>query len=85
MKQSLVSRQKYASRTQVQSPAPLLSNREQDVVELLAKRFHDKEIAKELFISLSTAKSHVSNIIQKLGVTNRLDATEKARQLGLID
>jgi DNA-binding NarL/FixJ family response regulator len=69
-------------------PQPLiepLTNRELDVLELMARRFYDKEIADKLSVSTHTVKTHISHILQKLGVGNRRAAAEKARELGLID
>lgn len=61
-----------------------LTNRERDVLELLAKRLYDKEIAEELGISVETVKTHVKRIRGKLGVSGRREAATKARELGLI-
>jgi len=49
----------------------LLTNREQEVLELLAKRYTDKEIAEALNISLVTVRSHVTHLGEKLGVHGR--------------
>jgi DNA-binding CsgD family transcriptional regulator len=51
-----------------------LSRREQDVLRLLAKGQSNREIAEGLFISEHTVKNHISNIFQKLGVTDRAQA-----------
>ena len=61
-----------------------LTNRELDIIHLLAKRLSNKEIASKLFISNSTVKRHTINIYQKLGVNKRRDAVQKAVDLELL-
>jgi LuxR family maltose regulon positive regulatory protein len=61
-----------------------LSQRELEVLQLLARGSSNKEVARELFISLPTVKWHASNIYGKLGVQNRTQAVAKARALGLL-
>jgi LuxR family maltose regulon positive regulatory protein len=61
-----------------------LTNRELDIINLLAKRLSNKEIANELFISETTVKRHAINIYQKLGVNKRRDAVIKVQELGLL-
>jgi LuxR family transcriptional regulator, maltose regulon positive regulatory protein len=61
-----------------------LSERELDVLRLLASRLSQREIAGELFVSFSTVKSHVRSIFRKLGVDTRGDAVTRARELGLL-
>ena len=58
----------------------LLTDREKEVLELLAKGFLYKEIATELFISKETVKSHIHNIYDKLHVQTRTEALNKAFQ-----
>ncbi len=62
-----------------------LSNRELDVIELLSKRFSNKEIASELHISAATVKRHTITIYQKLNVNKRRQAVEVAQSMGLIN
>ena len=66
------------------APAHLLSEREVEVLRLLAKGAGNKAIAGELSISESTVKSHVSNLFQKLDVSGRTDAVTKAIREGII-
>lgn len=62
-----------------------LTERELEVLQLLAKGRQNKEIANELVISERTVKFHVSAILGKLGVGNRTEAVSRAAQLGLVD
>ena len=61
-----------------------LSERELEVLRLLASGASNQEIAKVLSIAITTAKKHVSNIIRKLGVNNRTQAVSRGRDLGLL-
>jgi LuxR family transcriptional regulator, maltose regulon positive regulatory protein len=61
-----------------------LTNREMDVLLLLAERLTDKEIAQRLVLAPVTVKKHTLHIYRKLGVNNRRAAAEVARQLGLV-
>ena len=61
-----------------------LSDREVDVLELLALGRTDREIARELFITEKTAGHHVSHILTKLTVTRRGEAAAVAHRLGLV-
>jgi LuxR family maltose regulon positive regulatory protein len=61
-----------------------LTDREAEILELLTKRYSNKEIAAELVISPATVKGHTINLYQKLSVHNRRDAVSAARALGLI-
>ena len=61
-----------------------LSSREYEVLQLLAKGYSNAEIASTLFLSLSTIKTHVSNLFFKLDVKSRTQTIEKARRLKII-
>ena len=61
-----------------------LTNREHDILEFLKLRLSNKEIAQKLFLSPETIKKHTKNIYQKLNVSSRQEAVEKASHLGLI-
>ena len=61
-----------------------LSDREMEVLRLLAAGLTNKQIADQLFVSISTIKSHVHHISSKLDVSNRTQAVARARQLNLI-
>jgi ATP/maltotriose-dependent transcriptional regulator MalT len=61
-----------------------LTDREQDVLRLLAAGRSNPDIAEELFISVRTVTTHVSNIFTKLGVANRTEATDLAHRRGLL-
>jgi len=63
-------------------PEPL-SNREVDVLMMLAERLSNKEIAQRLFVTPETAKKHTSNIYRKLGVHGRREAVNAAVRLGI--
>ena len=61
-----------------------LSDRELEVLQLLAKGLSNQEIAARLYLSKHTVKVHARNIYSKLGVGNRAQAGDKARALGLL-
>lgn len=92
-KEELLDTIRWAFRTkghQLNAPAGLaiglddLTERELEVLKLIAQDLADKEIAHQLTLAQGTVKKHVSSIISKLGVTTRTGAAVRAHQLGLI-
>lgn len=70
--------------TKPQPPGHDLTDREREVLALMAKGLNNPEIAKRLVISQSTAKFHVSSILSKLGVSSRTEAVALAVQHHLV-
>lgn len=66
------------------SPADRLTERERDVLRLLALGHTNAEIAKDLYISLRTVEAHRSGLRTRLGATTRAELVEAARRLGLV-
>ncbi|HEY8398777.1 MAG TPA: LuxR C-terminal-related transcriptional regulator [Flavihumibacter sp.] len=62
-----------------------LTARENEVLQQLVKGLSNAEIAANLFLSISTVKTHVSNLLFKLNVNSRVKAIEKARALRIIE
>jgi LuxR family maltose regulon positive regulatory protein len=62
-----------------------LSERELEVLQLLASGATNEDIAKKLVIAITTAKKHVSNILHKLSADNRTQAVARGRSLGLCE
>ncbi len=62
-----------------------LTNRENEVLQLLVKGYSNAEIADKLFLSLSTIKTHTSNLFVKLNVSSRVKAIQKAKDLNIIE
>jgi DNA-binding NarL/FixJ family response regulator len=67
-----------------ETPAEPLAAREIEVLRLLAQGKTNREISRELFVSLSTVKTHVHRIIAKLGVSDRTQAAVRVVELGLL-
>lgn len=61
-----------------------ISNRELEVLTLLARGHSNQEIADQLFVSLHTVKTHTSNLYSKLDVKRRTQAVQKAKELNII-
>ena len=61
-----------------------LTNREREVLRLLARGYAYKEIAKELYISIKTVETHVSNVLRKLQMSNRYELSRWAADRRLV-
>jgi DNA-binding NarL/FixJ family response regulator len=68
----------------VKTPAPSLSPRETEVLTLVAAGESNPAIAKSLFVSEATVKTHLLHVFEKLGVSDRTRAVTRAMELGLI-
>ena len=61
-----------------------ISKREYEVLELIAQGLSNQEIAEKLFVSTSTVKTHVSNVLAKLDARRRTQAIQRAKELNII-
>lgn len=66
-------------------PESILTHREEAIVKLIAEGYSTKEVAETLFISAKTVDRHRANILQKLGMRDRLDLTRYAIRAGLVE
>ena len=75
-----------AAREKIEPPGLVdpLSEREVEVLRLLASGLPPAEVAKKLYLSPFTLKAHTQNIYTKLGVHSRIEAINKARELNLL-
>lgn len=62
-----------------------LSSREYEVLQLLSKGNSNADLARKMYLSLSTVKTHVSNLYVKMDVKSRTQAIEKAKRLKIIN
>jgi two-component system response regulator DesR len=65
-------------------PEPVLTEREREVLDLIAAGSTNKEIAERLFLSPYTVKEHTSALYRKLGARNRADAVQRGQRIGLL-
>jgi DNA-binding NarL/FixJ family response regulator len=72
-----------APRAAPQRAFPELTEREEEVLSLVAQGKGNREIARQLFVSLKTVRNHVSNILLKLQVADRAQAVIRARDAGM--
>jgi two-component system response regulator DesR len=67
-----------------EQPAPLLTEREREVLDLIAAGSTNREIAQRLFLSPHTVKEHTSALYRKLRARNRAEAVQRAQRMGLL-
>jgi two-component system response regulator DesR len=67
-----------------EQPAPMLSEREREVLDLIAAGSTNREIAEQLFLSPHTVKEHTSAVYRKLQARNRAEAVQRAQRIGLL-
>jgi DNA-binding NarL/FixJ family response regulator len=72
------------ARTRAGALVEPLSERETEILRLLAQGASNREIAEALVIAEGTTKNHITSILGKLGVRDRTQAALKARELGLV-
>jgi DNA-binding NarL/FixJ family response regulator len=70
---------------QQQVPTPRLTDREMEVLKLVAKGMNNRDIAKKLFISENTVKNHIRNILEKLQLHSRMEAVVYAVREKLLE
>jgi DNA-binding NarL/FixJ family response regulator len=76
----------FAGRPPQRSPRPVagITEREQEVLTLIGRGRTNTEIAEDLFITVATAKSHVSRLLTKLGARDRVQLVITAYEMGLV-
>jgi LuxR family transcriptional regulator, maltose regulon positive regulatory protein len=62
-----------------------LTSRELEILQLLARGYTNQKIADKLYVSINTIKTHVSNLFDKLGARNRIDALVRAKDAGILE
>jgi DNA-binding NarL/FixJ family response regulator len=67
-----------------EQPAPLLTEREREVLDLIAAGSTNREIAETLYLSPHTVKEHTSALYRKLRARNRAEAVQRAQRIGLL-
>jgi DNA-binding NarL/FixJ family response regulator len=67
-----------------EQPEPMLSEREREVLDLIAAGSTNREIAEQLYLSPHTVKEHTSVLYRKLGARNRAEAVQRAQRVGLL-
>jgi two-component system response regulator NreC len=76
--------QKRSSRADSARPANILSDRELEVLKLVARGYTSAEIAKQMFVGVKTIETYRSRFAEKLGLRTRSDVVRFALQMGLL-
>ena len=76
--------QTFHSADKLYSKNDLLSNREKEILMLIAEDMDTKEIAEKLFISVNTVGNHRSNMIERLGARDTTALVQLAKMMGII-
>jgi two-component system response regulator DesR len=79
-----VARGKTIFEPTAEQPAPLLTEREREVLDLIAAGSTNREIAEQLYLSPHTVKEHTSVLYRKLNARNRAEAVQRAQRIGLL-
>ncbi|MCE7933136.1 MAG: hypothetical protein DYG96_00940 [Chlorobi bacterium CHB2] len=61
-----------------------LTNRELEILQLMAQGFSNREIGERLYVSVNTIKTHIANLLDKLEASNRVEAIARAQQAGVL-
>jgi DNA-binding NarL/FixJ family response regulator len=77
-------RQRQREQAQLRQIAGQLTRREREILKLMAQGLDNRTIAEKLFISFTTVRGHVQNILEKLDAHSKLEAVARANQHGLI-
>jgi DNA-binding NarL/FixJ family response regulator len=77
-------RQRQREEAAIQRVAGQLTKREREILRLMAQGLDNRAIADKLFISFTTVRGHVQNILEKLDAHSKLEAVARANQHGLI-
>jgi DNA-binding NarL/FixJ family response regulator len=72
-----------AGRTAARVPFPELTDREREVLDLVARGFDNATISRRLVLSPKTVRNHITNVLSKIGSTDRSSAIVAAREGGL--
>ena len=78
-------RRRLAAGGRAEEAEPALTEREREVVELVARGLTNREIGGRIFVSESTVKFHVRNVMRKLGVRHRAEVAYAAGKRGLLE